>query len=444
MTTVSFSDVSIYDNRRDSFDLLDSSTSQFKLYRYPQDLGTPERGHYMIFFIREQINTNFGASKRGAQRFNDKETVSQKLAQGSPEKGTFITDKSPFAVMNRTVLTNESIVLYMPDTLNFDTQQNYSSVEPGREALGQALAAGPELLAKFKSGDFKGMAGTAIKSGVGRIAAGKIAEGVGIGSATAQLGLFASFGSVLNPMVELLYTSPQPRKFQFEFMFYPRSKSEAKEVLNIIELFKFHASPELGGSGMLIPPSEFDMKFFYRGRENPNIPPIGTCVLDGIQTNYAPKGFSAYESYEKGDNNLSADLPEKGGTGMPVAITMSLSFTETTYLTKEDYSFDKNDPTSPTPPPTSSAFSAEPLKKGLFSTPASFTPTTSKAVERKPGPNQKKRNKKPQPKTVTNTSSGVDAGVAAGNKKNAARGDDNRYLTKYGITAPDLGGGAGG
>jgi hypothetical protein len=428
MATIAINDVTFTEpNKRNAFEVLDSSTNDFKLYRYPEDLGAADKGHYMIFFIREQKDTNFSAKNRDAQTFSDKETISQKLAQGNPEAGTFITDKSPFAQLNRTVLTNESIVLYMPDTLNFDSRQSYNTLQPGTELLGQALAVGPELLSKFKAGDFKGMAGSAIKSGVGMMAATKLASMVPILSSspkTVELGLFAQFGQVINPMLEMLYVSPEPRNFQFEFMFYPRSESEAQQVLQIIELFRFHAAPELGGTGMLIPPSEFDMKFFYRGKENPNIPPIGTCVLKDVQTNYAPKGFATYESL--------SDTPTKGGTGMPVAITMSLAFTETTYLTKEDFSFNKN--SIPMQVPMQPAAASQKLITAQdFAGNGRNTPTQK----------TKKRNKKPIVKQGNNTDTGVKPGIDAGNKKNKVR-EDNRYLTKYGLTAPDLGGGAGG
>ena len=78
--------------------------------------------------------------------------------------------------------------------------------------------------------------------------------------------------------------------------------------------------------GLLIPPSEFDIKFFYAGRQNPNIPPIGTCVLTQIQVNFAPKGWTVYESV--GENSAAL-----GRTGMPVAIQMTLMFKETTIIT---------------------------------------------------------------------------------------------------------------
>ena len=81
---------------------------------------------------------------------------------------------------------------------------------------------------------------------------------------------------------------------------------------------------------MLIPPSEFDIKFYYGGRQNPNIPPITTCVLENVQVNFAPRGWSAYEA-------VGENVPALGRTGMPVAIQMSLTFRETSYLTKEDF-----------------------------------------------------------------------------------------------------------
>jgi hypothetical protein len=85
--------------------------------------------------------------------------------------------------------------------------------------------------------------------------------------------------------------------------------------------------------GLLIPPSQFDIKFYYGGKQNPNIPPVATCVLNDITLNYAPNGWSAYEV--PGEND-----PQIGRTGMPVAIQMTLQFTEITYLIKQDFNED--------------------------------------------------------------------------------------------------------
>jgi hypothetical protein len=181
------------------------------------------------------------------------------------------------------------------------------------------------------------LAGVAVRSGLAQQLAQDLVGNIpGGGGATGRLGLFAATGRVTNPMLELIYTSPDLRKFQFEFMFYPRSEKEALEAQRIIDRFRFHQSPELDKfesgrqTGMLIPPSEFDIKFFYGGRQNPNIPAIGTCVLTNVQVNFAPRGWSAYEA-------VGENVPSLGRTGMPVAIQMSLQFTETTYVTKEDF-----------------------------------------------------------------------------------------------------------
>jgi hypothetical protein len=114
-------------------------------------------------------------------------------------------------------------------------------------------------------------------------------------------------------------------------MFYPRSQTEAKAVMKIIKKLKFHQAPEIAsrtGGRFLIPPSEFDIEFFYNGSENPNIPKISTCVLESIDVDYAPNGFSAYE--------VPGELvAAEGGTGMPTGIRMSIQFKETQIVTKE-------------------------------------------------------------------------------------------------------------
>jgi hypothetical protein len=101
--------------------------------------------------------------------------------------------------------------------------------------------------------------------------------------------------------------------------------------MKIINKLKFHQAPEIAsrtGGRFLIPPSEFDIEFFYNGFENPNIPKVSTCVLESIDVDYAPNGFSAYE--------VPGELgPVEGGTGMPTGIRMSLQFKETQIITKE-------------------------------------------------------------------------------------------------------------
>jgi hypothetical protein len=222
----------------------------------------------------------------------------------------------------------------MPDTLNYTYSQSYSDLSPGNSVLGQSIAAGTSEYEKFTQGQsaYDSMKNTVIKAGLAKLTQTAKEKAGDVGS----LGAFAATGVVTNPMLELLYTSPSLRSLHFDFFFYPRDEREALEVQKIIERLKFHQAPEISGSfgkGFLIPPSEFDIKFYYNGAQNPNIPQVSTCVLEDININYAPNGFSAYEVPNE-------NIPSLGRTGMPVSIQLTLQFKEVTYLTKEDFNED--------------------------------------------------------------------------------------------------------
>jgi len=226
--------------------------------------------------------------------------------------------------------TTETIALYMPDTLNFQYNQTYdSNVSPGNSPLA-ALAAGGASLADTINRT-KNASLTDKTRAIVRNLSPFIAN-----YALKQLGDFgrvlfaAGTGVAQNPMLEVLYSSPNLRSFRFDFMFWPKSQEEAKKAQEIIDLFRFHQAPEVlpnSGGFFLIPPSEFDIKFYYAGKENPNIPRISTCVLENLDIDYAPNGFSAFEV-------VGNDTPTIGGTGMPVGIRMSLQFKETIIVTK--------------------------------------------------------------------------------------------------------------
>jgi len=363
---------------------LEGTDYQYNTFRYPLDVGNYDKGHYMVIYIRTQKTTKYTSNQSADQTiplapgstqnlgpvdtistrvggnlvskinnnnvvargtnavigginnifgqatvFNGNSESTQNVLDSSIKK---ITDKSPFGFLNTTSLTTDAIALYMPDTLLFSHNQIYEGLTPGNEIAGQLAVAAPGLVESFKKGGIKEASIAALKSGAGQV----FAKNLGAGQ-TGQLALLGlTGGKVVNPMLELIYSSPQFRTFQYDFFFYPRSEREAEEVQKLIERLRFHQAPELSLTdsgtldGLLTPPSEFEIKFYYGGAQNPNIPQVGTCVLESIDLNYAPNGFSAYEV--PGENK-----PSLGKTGMPVAIQMTLQFKETTYLTKEDF-----------------------------------------------------------------------------------------------------------
>jgi hypothetical protein len=355
------------------------------IYRFPIDIGAYDKGHYMIINIGKQLKSKYESEDAGEMQVEKNlNALQQELGSSISLPGATInaikdgikTGRElnlawqneankiiPLAAIDsvagktanylnditsqlqkpsflRTVRkTTDTIALYMPDTLQFNYNQGYSDLQMNQGFLPVLAAAGSEgvsLIKKLASGE---NAMDAIKGSlknmtpfIGTKLAEKFLPG-GQGTAISA----SLFGAVMNPQLELLYTSPEFRTFRFEFMLYPRSKKEAQEVQKIIKRLKFHQAPELlpgGPAGLfLVPPSEFDITFYYNGLENMNIPKISTCVLTNIETDYAPNGhFTAYEV----PNELNS--VSNGGTGMPVGVRLALTFKETQILTKFNYS----------------------------------------------------------------------------------------------------------
>lgn len=350
-------------------------------FRFPIDIGNYDKGHYILFYINEQTKTQFSNPQS-----SDTPTVLSNVAnlmarRGATNPGQSTADtiaalktgaagmisQNPHAIglltsgqdivkkglgalgvsgdiigsvginsidslmnLNGKFLRNirrttDTVALYMPDSLQFTYAQNYDTPSMSNNPFGMGAAVASSVLEGSK------INAQEVGKNLSPFFLNFLSKFLGnIGSS-----VFAgATGMVQNPMMEVLYTSPNLREFDFSFMFYPRSEKEAVEVQNIIERFKFHQAPEIkanSGGFFLIPPSEFDIKFMYNGKENPNIDRISTCVLTSINVDYAKSGgFTAFEV--AGEND-----PQLGRTGMPTGIAMSLKFKETQIITKESY-----------------------------------------------------------------------------------------------------------
>jgi len=233
--------------------------------------------------------------------------------------------------------TTDTIALYMPDTVAFTHNQAYTdlSLTGGAAAV---FEAGQSIVDSIRDGKLtfnKSDLGSSINA-IAKSLSPFIARGlIGsfLGPDVGRAILATTTGKVVNPLLDLLYTSPEFRNFRFDFMFYPREQNEALEVQKLINRLYFHQAPEVEDTGIgyfLVPPSEFDIKFYYNGKVNENIPQISTCVLTSIDVDYAPNGYATYEV-------PGIVKPQLGGTGMPVAIRLSLNFKETEIITKSFY-----------------------------------------------------------------------------------------------------------
>jgi len=365
MALFGFSDISFNkgtSQRKGPLAPLVQNEFQTTLLRYPLDIGNADKGHYMVFYIREQTNTSFprGSFFEKGFTIDGTQAAEKQLLSGLPSGvgpgGSSIGQellgkvngalgqlnaktngalKGVTSVLGKAATSAASAIDNVFGKAGINVSGNSVATSTHIDTSIKAITAGKSALDKFKE---EGVAA----------GAGSIAKSIGLEAASAITGLVgdktggalftAATGVVKNPMLEMIYSAPSFRQFTFDFTFYPRDEREALEVQRIIERFRFHQAPELakGAKGFLIAPSEFDIKFYYAGSQNPNIPAIAdSCVLTQIDVNYAPNGFVAYEVPNE-------NKPSLGRTGMPVAIQMQLQFKETTFLTKGDFKDDKD------------------------------------------------------------------------------------------------------
>jgi hypothetical protein len=176
-------------------------------FRYPLDVGNYDKGHYMIFHIFQQKNSQF----QGVQRSPEKEvmknykgtskpstsfasqinskidaavnsftkgktlfgkeistsfgTSSASVSQQSFSKDQYVSsvkDIENKSLLDTTLETTDSIVLYMPDTISFDSSQGYGDLQLGNEVGGKVATVGKSLLESAKDGSVVKKTGDAI------------------------------------------------------------------------------------------------------------------------------------------------------------------------------------------------------------------------------------------------------------------------------------------
>lgn len=98
-----------------------------------------------------------------------------------------------------------------------------------------------------------------------------------------------SHGIAINPYQELLFKGVEYRKFSFKFKLFATKKEESRNIDNIINLLKYHMHPSVNSSAarFFTNPSEFDIEFYFNGKENPYLDFLSTCVLDGMSVDYS-------------------------------------------------------------------------------------------------------------------------------------------------------------
>ena len=121
------------------------------------------------------------------------------------------------------------------------------------------------------------------------------------GQATGKNVLTRTTGKVMNPNLELLFSGPSLRSFNYTFRFTPREQKESLMVRRIIKFFKKSMAPKLSKEGGLFleSPHVFKLKYIHKnGGQHPFLNKIKPCALQNFSVQYAPDG--SYMTYKDG------------------------------------------------------------------------------------------------------------------------------------------------
>ena len=275
-------------------------------WKYPLDLDTSKQDTLKIVAYERQPRRFSGGAQTAASGFLARRDTSN---LGSP-KGTIILP------INGQIVDNSSVD-YGDNTLN---------------AL-EAFAAGTAFAAVADKVS-EGTVGSQLKDAFKNLNLNKEAlEGL-VGSAAAAAGLNALSGTnqtantiasrltgtILNPNLELLFKGPQLRNFPFTYLFLPREKAEADQVIGIIRTLKENMTPRIQSNFFIKSPNVFSVEYLKGGTPHPYLNRIKLCALRSCNVEYAPLG-------------TYATFPD----GMPHAVRMTLQFTELDPVYSEDY-----------------------------------------------------------------------------------------------------------
>ena len=226
-----------------------------------------------------------------------------------------------YTVTPGTVKLKTVIDLYMPDTVSLAQHSFYvaESLSEASGVLGQ-LAAGVQgigdlIMSESGSGGWDAIKNMGIEGAIGHATGNDTLVRAGLKAA----------GSAINPQMEVFFKDIDFRTFQFDFLFTPKNAQEAENVKAIIQAIKFHAAPELdinnsAGGRYYIVPSVFEIQAYKDGKPNENINKYGICACETVSVDYAPQGWVTHDD------------------GMPVQTRLTLQFKEMEIMTKEKIS----------------------------------------------------------------------------------------------------------
>ena len=320
----------------------------FTSLQYPRNLGV-DGGHFIIFY---SISNNKSLDKD--TEFNKKIGVSidsedvttyagdmdytgtkskkyskiKKLKQSRNGGDIQIGKPAPNSVLTGGLSTHTTVTggvsLYMPPGI----KASYSA-DTGHSELGKAgmLAGSISRMMAAKSTEaaiseaLKGLGGFALTAA--RDLAVGVGETMGLGDIDGAISKVTA--TAQNNFSEAIFQKINAREFSYTFKLIARNMNEAQDINKIIKFFKFHMHPELdmANAGRYFRvPSEFEIHYAYNDQKNNYLHELSRCVCKSVDVEYGSGDFQTFRQFD-----------EEGAA--PVDVSLTLGFTETTILTKQ-------------------------------------------------------------------------------------------------------------
>lgn len=320
-----------------------------QILRYPEGVDTePGQGHYMMFEVMQTDPAKLISRKlsadviKSAQAINAQHNTTQANIAMADDFG--VADATVAAVNNlkanmsakhsgpnslqvKTPATANMVALaalYMPPSLTVSYGANYNQEKLG--VMAESVNAG---LRDFQASGGMANLGHALAVGGSTAAGGAVSGAINWGKEQLATGgeamLAINAGSIITPRMELMFEGIMRRNFSFDFTFIPKRIEEAQSAEKIVKMFKKHMTSDYGGLGLggvdgvreMKIPNFFNIKYYYRGKENTHVNKIKQCVLTKLDVAYGADQYKAFE------------------TGQPQTTKLTLNFQELEFITKK-------------------------------------------------------------------------------------------------------------
>jgi len=163
---------------------------------------------------------------------------------------------------------------------------------------------------------------------------GELAKQITLDYVTSFIGSDASTalqlakGQVYNPNIEMLYTMPTLRTFQFRFNFVPKDKADAEATDRVIREFKYWSAPGVTDEKFIQVPDLWTIKYFESFE--------GTSKLSKRMNVFKALACTDVTVQENPANNYHMMINDPDGA-VPTHTELTLTFQETDIVTRTDH-----------------------------------------------------------------------------------------------------------